>query len=432
MSRWLLALTGPLLAMLAPAAPAAQPSAFSDRAVLSVEAAVQTALARNPALAGMRSRAQALAQVPSQAGSLPDPRISFNALNLPTDTFATGQEPMTQLQVGVSQAIPFPGKRGLRAEAARLQARAADQDVDETRLRLIRDVRASWWRLFYLDRALDTVAANQDLLRQLVKVAATKYRVGRGLQQDVLLAQLELSRLLDQALQLKAQRSAEAARLDALLNRPTDLPVRLPRQVTLALPRLPSAATLLAMADRDRPLLRAQARRIGAAESRVALAEKGYLPDFSVGAAYGFRSGRNSDGSQRPDFASFMFSMSLPLYAGSKQSREVDQRTSELITAQDTLQDRRQQIHAEVISALADYQQARDAFTLFRTGILPQARQTVDAMLAGYQVNKVDFLNLVRAQTTLYDYETRYWKSLAEARQSLARLTAAVGKEQLP
>ena len=79
--------------------------------------------------------------------------------------------------------------------------------------------------------------------------------------------------------------------------------------------------------------------------------------------------------------------------------------------------------------ALADYNKAREQANLFRNGIIPQATQTVASMLSGYQVNKVAFPNLVRAQITLYNYETQYWKKQAEANQGLARLTAATGKE---
>ncbi len=432
MSRWFAALTGPLvLAFATVVAGAPLPDAPAST-ILNVQAAVHTALERSPALAGIRAEARALAQIPAQVGSLPDPRLSFNAIALPTDTFETGQEPMTQLQVGVSQAIPFPGKLALRADAARFRAQAADQAVAERRLRLIRDVRRAWWQTFYLDRALDTVAENLGLMRQFVQIAQTKYRVGRGLQQDVLLAQLELSRLLDRQVQLRAARRAQTARLNALLNRPIDTPIRLPRRSATDLPTTPPERALLTDADRDRPLLAAQRRLIAAAGSRVALARRDYLPDFTLGAAYGLRAGRNPNGTGRVNLATFMFSMRIPLYAATKQARAVDQRDAELIAARHTFEDLRDRVHAQVAVSLADYRRSREEFVLFRTGILPQARQTVQAMLAGYQVSKVDFLNLVRAQTTLYNYETRYWQSLANARRALADLDAAVGKENLP
>jgi outer membrane protein TolC len=117
------------------------------------------------------------------------------------------------------------------------------------------------------------------------------------------------------------------------------------------------------------------------------------------------------------------------LYAGRKQDMAVSQRSGELRQQQYTLQDELLKVQADISAALADYRRASEQVELFRTGIIPQARQSVASMLSGYQVNKVDFLNLVRAQITLYDFETRYWKSFTEARQALAHLIAAVGGE---
>jgi len=81
--------------------------------------------------------------------------------------------------------------------------------------------------------------------------------------------------------------------------------------------------------------------------------------------------------------------------------------------------------------AIAKYISASEQSQLFKTGIIPQAKQTVDAMRAGYQVNKVDFLNLVRTQITLYNYETQYWQSISTANQALAQIVSVVGKESI-
>ena len=164
---------------------------------LTLQAAAELAVQDNPGLAQIKSRAQAMAAIPSQVGTLPDPMLSFNALNLPTDTFDTRQEPMTQMQFGLSQTIPFPGKLSLREQAASYEAAAALQDVAEARNWLLRNVKNLWWQIFYLDHALQIVESNRILLKQFIQIARTKYEVGEGLQQDVLLAQLELSKLLD-------------------------------------------------------------------------------------------------------------------------------------------------------------------------------------------------------------------------------------------
>jgi len=396
---------------------------------LSLEEAVSTAIQGNPGLAEMQARADAMAAIPSQAGSLADPMVSFTALNFPVDTFSRDQEPMTQLVFGIEQSLPFPGKLALKERAAEFDADAAVSNVEEARLRLILNVKQTWWKIFYLDRALETVTRNQDLLRQFVQIAQTKYTVGEGLQQEVLLAQVELSRLLDRQVQLQGMRGEQAARLNALLARGAGTPVVLPGDVNDVLARPQPEAKLYTLAEASRPLLAQRRQELEAARTRRDFAERDRYPDFSLGASYGFRQGENPDGSSRPDFASLRLGMSLPLYAGGKQNKAVDQRTSELLQKQYSLQDEWNKVQAEIAAALADYQRAHEQVQLYKTGIIPQARQSVASMLSGYQVNKVDFLNLVRAQVTLYDYETQYWKSFSEANQALARLAAAVGGE---
>ena len=409
---------------------AAEPAGGSP---LTLEAAVSLAVKDNPDLAEMQARSEAFAAIPSQVGTLPDPVLSFNALNLPTDTFNVAQENMTQLQLGFSQVIPFPGKLGLKEEAAGFEAEAASDDVDETRLRLLRDVKSSWWLLLYLDQAVQIIRTNQELLRQFVEIAQVKYEVGNGLQQDVLLAQLELSKLLDQELKLVGLRRSEAARLNALLARPADSPVALPLDIDRQLPDINVESVLYRKAEASSPLLARQRNTIQAARARRDLAKKEYYPDFKFGTLYGFRSGDNplprSGG--RADFLSLKLSMSVPLFAYRKQAKAVDQRNSELLQQNYALKDEWDRVRARISSALADYERAREQSVLFNTGIIPQARQTVASMLAGYQVNKVDFLNLVGSQITLYNYETRYWRVLSEANQALARLIAAIGSEEI-
>ncbi|WP_431064226.1 TolC family protein [Methylotuvimicrobium sp.] len=402
----------------------------AEQAVLTLQAATELAMLDNPGLAQINARAQAMAAIPSQVGTMPDPVISFNALNLPTDTFDTRQEPMTQMQFGVSQSIPFPGKLELNEQAAGFAAEAAAHDVVEARWRLLRDVKKIWWSLFYLDRALEIVKANRDLLRQFVEIAQTKYQVGEGLQQDVLLAQLELSRLLDNELVLVGTRERAKAQLNALLDKPADQQINLPQAVSETLPNLMAESTLFEQAENSRALLSSRRESVNAAQTRLELAKKDYFPDFNVGAAYGIRDNTLTN-TDRADFLSMKLSVTVPIFLASKQAKAVDQRTSELMQQKYVLQDEWNQVRAEISTASSDFHQTKNQVVLFKSGIIPQARQTVASMLAGYQVNKVDFLNLVRSQITLFNYETQYWKALSEANQALAQLTAVVGKEEI-
>ncbi len=400
---------------------------------LLVDMAVAMAIDNNPSLSEMQARYEAMAEIPSQLGTLPDPVLSLNALNLPTDTFNVGQEGMTQMQIGLSQVMPFPGKLALQEGASKFEAQAAGNSVDEMRLRLISNTKSSWWQLYYLDRALDVVASNQDLLRQFIKIANTKYEVGKGLQQDTLLAQLELSKLFDQEIRLQAIRRNQAIQLNVLMDTSPDAVIVLPAKVSTVMPDLINESLLYERAESVRPLLREKENYIKAAQSRLELARKEYYPDFKLGLAYGNRSGDNPfpRSGPRPDFLSVMLSVNLPIYHQRKLDRAVGQRNMELRKSRDSLQDKWTMVRSEISSASTDYLEAKKLFSLFQDGIIPQARQTVASMLAGYQVNQVDFLNLVGSQVTLLNYEVQYWKSLTDAKQALARLVAAVGEDKI-
>ncbi len=397
--------------------------------VVAADDAVAIALQSNPGLDAMRERARAAAAVPSQVGSLPDPRISIGAANLPVDSFALDQEPMTQIQIGISQMFPFPGILGLRRGIAESQAAAAADSVAEARLRLARDVRLGWWELFYLDRSADTVERNRELLRQLVDVARVKYEVGQGLQQDVLLAQVELSRLYDMAIGIEGMRASAVARFNALLGRPAETPLNLSQTDGANLPVIASVLELQARADRKRPLLAQARHQSDAAHSAQALARKAYLPEFGVTTSYGLRQGYNGDGSERTDFVSAMLSLSVPLFASSKQDQLVIQRGREAAASEQELNEMRNRVYADIAVAAADYERATRALALLDDGILPQTAHAVAAMLAGYQVSKVDFLSLIRTQVTLYNYELQRWRVLSQAQQALASMAAAVGTE---
>lgn len=404
--------------------------AAAEQTPLTLEAATQKVAQDNPNLAQMQARAKAMAAIPSQEGSLPDPQISFNAMSLPVDSFSTRPEDMTQLGFGISQAIPFPGKLALREQAASYEAEAATLNVDELRLSLLSDVKTLWWQVFYLDRTLEIIDNNHTLLQQFVDIARTKYEVGEGLQQDVLLAQLELSKLLDQKISLNGMRRSTVARLNALLDQPANSPMQLPATVAIRLPEIRQEDRLYQQVASSRPMLESERQGINAAQARLDLAKKDILPDFNVEAAYGGRDDM-PDGSRRSDLLSLGMSMNVPIFANSKQAKAVDQRTSELMQERYALQDQLNKARSQISQSHSDYQRAKQQFVLFDTGIIPQARQTVASMLAGYQVNKVDFLNLVRSQVNLFEYETQYWKAFTEAQQALAQLSAAVGEENI-
>ncbi len=402
----------------------------STQGLLTLQNATELAVQNNPNLAQMRARAEAMVAISPQVSSLPDPTISFNARNLPTNSFNLTQEDMTMIGPGISQSIPFPGKLSLRGAAEDFEAEAALQNITEARLWLLSQVKQAWWQLYYLGHALQIVNNNQELIRQLIQVARTKYEVGKGLQQDILLAQLELSNLLDQQLILNNTRHKSVAQLNALLGRIANQTINLPPQVDLQLSTLLPENILFQLADNDRALLASKRELINASQVRLDLAKKDFYPDVTLGAFYGFRHDRPA-GDSRADLLTLNMSMQIPIFAARKQAKAVDQRNSELMQQKYALADEWNNVRAQISQYAGDFQLAKEQVMLFNTGIIPQARQTVASMLAGYQVSQVDFLNLIRSQVALFNHELQYWNALVEAKQASAKLQAAVGKDEI-
>lgn len=405
----------------------------SEYDVLTEQNAIALALANNPNLAQIKARYEAMKSIPSQVGTLPDPILTLGAMNFPTDSFDRSQEGMTQLQIGVSQAFPFPGKLSLKEDIAEFEAKAAYYDVAEMRLLLTKNVSNKWWQLFYLDRAIETVDKNQALLKQFIEVAKTKYTTGKGLQQDVLLSQLELSKLINHKIQIVALKATQIIQLNILMDITPRSPITLANKLSFNQPHLLAEEQLYQLAIRSRPLLQKHKQLISAANSRLDLAERDYYPDFNIGVTYGDRIGQNSQpmGGDRADLFSIKLGIKIPLFASSKQSYRVKQRISEQFKSKYAYLDESNQVKADIARYITDYRRSEQQRSLFETGILPQARQTVQSMLVGYQVSEVDFLNLVGSQVTLFNYELQFWQSVSQSNQALASIQASIGKEYI-
>ena len=398
-----------------------------DGSVLTLDVAITKALAGNPGLGEIKARAEALAAVPEQAGALPDPTVNVGLLNVPTSSFNLHQEDMTMMEMGVSQTIPFPGKRALREKVAEHEAMASAESVEEARLRLTRDVKLNWWRLFYYDRTLKLLNEAEGFFQQLIDIAQANYKVGKGAQQEVMMAQLELSKLKSETLDFLGQRGAESAKLNALLDRDVGTPLIIPSETTFKLPEL-AGATLQNKAVQLRPLFAQHGKMLEAAKTKVELAQSDYYPDFTVGGGYAFRQ-NTPTGQGRSDFASVQLSMNVPIYANHKQAKAVDQRKSELLQEQYALKDEHHKIQTEIDAKASEYQQTRAKLLLLEHEILPQAQQAVNSLLSGYQVSQKGFSDLLRTQLSYFQYQIQYWQALTNTQQLLAELSAEVGEE---
>jgi len=259
--------------------------------------------ASSPGIAAARRTAEAMAARVPQAAALPDPMVGVGVMNFPIADPSLSREMMTMTTIQLSGQVPFFGKLGLRESVARFEAEAAEWAVERVNQEIAADVKAAYYRIWFVDRALDVTQRNEMLVGEFAQLTAAKYGVGTGAQPDVLKAQVERTRLGDQFVALREQRASAVARLNALLARPTDTPlpaVDLPDGVRIAAleeggdvvaitsvslsdmspssarapaPGIATVTELQRLALEHNPMIRAHAQRVAARDRALALAE---------------------------------------------------------------------------------------------------------------------------------------------------------------
>ncbi|RMF58173.1 MAG: TolC family protein [Calditrichaeota bacterium] len=398
-----------------------------DENKLVLSEIIQEALQRNPDLQAAEKRYQAaLAKIP-QAGALPDPMLSLNVLNLPVKTFVFDQEPMSGKQIAFTQKFPFPGKLGVKENIARENAAVLEAQVSELKNQLIRQVKIVFYELCLVDKSIETVDKNTRALEEFVRITETRYSVGKGLQQDVLRAQVELSKMLDQRIKLRQKRETLEARLNILLNREVGTPVP-PSPKLSFIPFSTSLDSLQRLSEQHRPLLQAWQAVIRENEQKVRLARKGYLPDFSLTLGYTQRDVLQN-GAGGADFFTGKVNIQLPLYFWRKQRKQVEETRYMLSSFQQKYQQVRNEVFGSLDKSLEDVHQYARLINLFQTGIIPQAMQSLQSAMAGYQTDKVDFLTLITNQINLFNFELDYYRVLSGYYKALADMEAATGVE---
>ncbi|TFB10169.1 TolC family protein, partial [Candidatus Marinimicrobia bacterium MT.SAG.4] len=191
-------------------------------AILSLEEAIEATISFNPALNVSEWKIKRADERQDQAGSWMDPTLKFGMMNVPIESWLFTQEPMTGKQVSLMQKIPFPGKLGARSAAASYEVMASKEERLELEGMLIRHVKEDYFNLFLADKSIGINKENIGLLKSFVAIAETRYSVGRGIQQDVLKAQVSLSKFEERLINLNFDRTKIVARLNTLMNRPPE------------------------------------------------------------------------------------------------------------------------------------------------------------------------------------------------------------------
>ena len=402
-------------------------SAQSEKARLNVDRLIEEALQNNPEISVAKIKWEISKEKIPQASALDDPMFGFGIVNLPTN-FSFRDEDMTMKEFSLSQKLPFPGKRPLMREMAEKEAEAVSTEIQGKIHQVIKDVKTAYYDLSHVYRATEVIQRNKEILESFAKIAESRYSVGEGIQQDVIKAHVEVSKMVDELLMQTQRQRALEAKLKALLNRPPESDMGKPEEVIFR--KFPfTIEELQKMAIEMNPTLKGMQKMIEMKQKAYDLARREYYPDFNLRFAYGQRD--NSPDVKRRDMLTGMIEINIPIFYKSKQDRKVAEVKADIQVAEAQYRAMKNEVLFMITDMASMVQRVERQLDLYKTGIIPQATFQINSAMSAYRVNKADFMTLLDSQMTLYKYELEYHQALTEYEKNMASLGAAIGKQLL-
>ncbi|HZS59309.1 MAG TPA: TolC family protein [Gemmatimonadaceae bacterium] len=378
----------------------------------------------NPALAAARRDIDMRVARIAPAGAPPDPTLSFGYMGglARPPFFPASSTPNAFRQVGASQEIPFPGKLSLRSRIATVDADASRWTLEDTRLQLTADLKATYFAYQFATRSLAIVQRNREILDQFRQMAEARFSVGQAIQQDVLKAQLEISGLIERTTMLERQREGLRARINGLLYRQQDTSVD-PDLVFTVVTLPPDVATLRAEALQRYPALKRDEQQITRSQQQLALARKEILPDFGINVAAQKMVGG------MPWMYGVDVMVTVPIFWQRKQRPMVAEAVAGVDVWRRTRDNTVALAEAQVTELYVNASSAKRLMDLYSGSILPQARLTLESALASYQVGKTEFLTVLTDFVSVLAYEIGLEEQRTQYHAALAGLEPLVAAE---
>jgi cobalt-zinc-cadmium efflux system outer membrane protein len=386
----------------------------------SLRELIQEAEQKNPQIAASFHAWQASRNVPKQASALPETQLSVQQFSVgsPRPFAGYSNSDFAYIGFGASQDIPYPGKRQLRAHVAEHEADSMEAQTDSTRRTVVGNLKMVYFRLAYIQQTLGVLQRSDALLNQVQEASEARYRVGQGNQQDVLKAQLQHTKILQEIAHHHQEEGLLEAQIKQVLGRPQESADIVAEP--LALRALPyTAAELLQKAREQNPDVRSKQASIRQQDTQVELAHKNFRPDFNVQYAF------EHTGSHARDYYMATFGIRLPNRGRQK---------AELAEAQENQERARQELDAESQRVLSEVQQqyvrattSEERLKIYGDGLVPQSEATYQSALSAYQSNRQDFESLLSGFLDVLNLDLEYRNELVEHESALAELERLTG-----
>lgn len=406
------------------------PKGTSAAPKIQLKSLIDEAIEKNAELRAAKYAVESKEAQVSPKGAYEDPMIAFEAMNYPVDTLSQREFGMTGNQISLTQKIPFPGKLTKLKRSASSEAEAEKAILEKKRLEIIKNIKLTYYELFAAYKKYDTLNEQKGLVGQILVVTRNHYSLGKTPQAEVLNLQVEEASLIDQLLSSERQIKSKLGELNHLLGRvdhgeylngrPED-PAKTPFDFV--------KNTEKAVADKvlgKSPMVKAQRSMLEAAEAKLSYTKWNYFPDFEFKFGYTFR--KPSPGDRGVDFVSGMVGITIPIWAGAKQSEEKRGAEAQKIRAEALLDEERISLAHMVHQLYAELEESHKRVQLYEGGVLPLTRQAVVSAKSAYLTSKLEYATLLNLMNKRFQVEVGYAEALATYESKLAELESLLGE----
>jgi outer membrane protein, heavy metal efflux system len=385
-----------------------------------LSALVAEAIAHNPQISAAGHEWEAAKSLPQQVSTLPDPTVTVQQFSVGSPKPFAGytNSDFAYIGIGASQELPYPGKLHLRGQAAERAADVKGAELEGTRASVADSVKSDYLQLAYLGKTLSTLTENERVLDQLIQDATAHYRVGQGMQQDVLQAQVERTKMVREITMHHQQMGQIQAHFKGLLHRDQSSPDVVTEDLSETPLRI-TAAELLGMVRDHNPRVQVDASSVRKQDAQLASAKREGKPDFGLSYQY-----ENTDRKYR-DYYMLTFNVRFP--RKKRVHAEIAEAAEMLAGSKEALDAQLQQQLAEVQQGYVTVSSDTELLKEYREGLIPQSDAAYRATVSAYASNREQFTHVLLSFVDVLNLRLEYAQTLVERERALAHLETLTG-----
>ena len=402
---------GIVLALAVPAT-----AVYAQAPPLTLRAAIDEAMVRNPALEALRLEYEAALAAPARERFLAPPMLEAQIWGWPVTTLNPARTEMYMLMA--HQELPGKGKRAARALVAEREAEVSRQQIAVRANQILSEIRNAFIDLAFTRETFVLYARQARVLDDITETATLRYAAGEGAQHHTVVALVEVANLEKERIAVEERAQSAEARLNTLLGRPVSQPVE-----TL----VPLDATVSAEEAEERALARHPDMVMVDAEIAREEAELDRLrgerrPDFVVGGGYMLMPGEAGAWTARAGITW----PNAPWSRG-RLTAGIDLQTKRVDAAKARREVIASQIRHAIRQAVVRLNAAERQVRLVESTVLPQVEHGFELTRVAYATGEGPFTEILDTHRMLLSIELEFLDARANVARARADLETAAG-----